>query len=269
VPIVVAQLPQLQSLKSIATPLTITWERLPQDFVLPDDPVDNMNQPTLAAALTESLELAGLLPEQALTPTNYGICANVNGQTIVKAPDWAYIPAIRGTRDTVLMSYTPNLQGEPLAIALEFVSATDGGEYSMNPRYPYGKWFFYEQILAVPFYGIFEPQSGDLELYRLEDGRYRRLLMDEQSHYWIPSMNLAIGAWQGLRENRPGYWLRWWNAAGEMLPWRLELVAAERDRADEERDRADEERDRADEERDRADRLAAKLRELGIDPSAV
>jgi hypothetical protein len=262
VPIVVAQSPKLQSLKSIAAPLTIAWERLPQDVVLPDDPVDNIHQPTLAAALTESLELAGLLPERALTPTNYGICVNVNGQTIVKAPDWAYIPAIRVTRDEVFMSYTPNLQGEPLLMALEFVSATDGGEYSMNPRYPYGKWFFYEQILAVPFYGIFEPQSGDLELYRLEDGRYRRMLMDDQSHYWLPAMNLAIGAWQGSRENRPGYWLRWWNAAGEMLPWRLERVAAERDRADEERNRADEERSRA-------DRLAAKLRELGIDPSAV
>ncbi|WP_165221096.1 Uma2 family endonuclease [Aquisphaera insulae] len=39
----------------------------------------------------------------------------------------------------------------------------------------------------------------------------------------------------------------------------------ESDRADLERDRADLERDRADLERDRADRLAAKLRELGIE----
>ena len=26
----------------------ITWEKLPDDFVLPDDPVDGINQPTLA-----------------------------------------------------------------------------------------------------------------------------------------------------------------------------------------------------------------------------
>ena len=31
----------------------VTWEKLPADFVLPDDPVDNINQPALAAALTE------------------------------------------------------------------------------------------------------------------------------------------------------------------------------------------------------------------------
>ncbi|MGV0105816.1 hypothetical protein NSTCB13_04577 [Nostoc sp. DSM 114160] len=30
----------------------ITWEKLPDDYKLPDDPVDNINQPALAAALT-------------------------------------------------------------------------------------------------------------------------------------------------------------------------------------------------------------------------
>jgi hypothetical protein len=232
--------------------MTITWEKLPEDFVLPDDPVDNINQPTLAAALTESLELAGRLPENALTPTNYGICVNVNGQIVVKAPDWAYIPVIRVARSEVFMSYTPHLQGEPLAFVLEFVSATDGGEYSMNPRYPYGKWFFYEQILKVPFYGIFEPVSGDLEMYVLVEGQYRRQPVDDTGRYFIESMNLSLGAWQGQRENRMGYWLRWWDAQGNILPWRLELVAAERARAEEEKARAD--------------RLAAKLRELSIDP---
>jgi hypothetical protein len=32
----------------------ITWEQLPDDFVLDDEPVDNINQPSLAAALTEA-----------------------------------------------------------------------------------------------------------------------------------------------------------------------------------------------------------------------
>ena len=49
----------------------ITWEKLPDDFVLDDEPVDNINQPLLAAALTESLEIAGKLPANALTTTNY------------------------------------------------------------------------------------------------------------------------------------------------------------------------------------------------------
>jgi hypothetical protein len=31
----------------------ITWEKLPDDFVLDDEPVDNINQPSLAAALSQ------------------------------------------------------------------------------------------------------------------------------------------------------------------------------------------------------------------------
>ncbi len=140
-----------QSPNPTVLPWRITWERLPPDFVLPDDPVDNINQPALAAALTESLELAGRLPERALTPTNYGICATVNGQTIVKAPDWAYVPRITATREEVAMTYTPNLQGEPLAIVMEFISATDGGEYSVKPSYPLGKWFFMSRFWRCRF----------------------------------------------------------------------------------------------------------------------
>lgn len=65
----------------------ITWEKLPDDFVLDNDPVDNINQPSLAAALTESLELAGKLPAIALATTNYGICTTVNQKMVVKAPE--------------------------------------------------------------------------------------------------------------------------------------------------------------------------------------
>ena len=83
----------------------ITWEKLPDDFVLDDEPVDNINQPSLAAALTESLEINGKLPPNTLATTNYGICATLNQKIVVKAPDWAYIPAIRVPREEVKRSY--------------------------------------------------------------------------------------------------------------------------------------------------------------------
>lgn len=75
---------------AISATYEVTWEKLPDDFILDDEPVDNISQPPLAAALTESLILAGRLPTNALTTTNYGICATLNGQTVVKAPDWGY-----------------------------------------------------------------------------------------------------------------------------------------------------------------------------------
>ncbi|MDX2212415.1 MAG: Uma2 family endonuclease [Oculatellaceae cyanobacterium bins.114] len=232
---------------------TVVWEKLPDDFVLPDDPVDNINQPALAAALTESLQLAEKLPETALTPTNYGICATVNSKIVVKAPDWAYIPNITVTRDEVFRSYTPRLQGEIPAIALEFLSDTDGTEYSVKETYPPGKFFFYEQILQIPNYGIFEPETGALELYRLNEAkRYALEPINEQNRFWIPEMQLFLGVWQGTRENRQGYWLRWWDEQGNLLLWSTEQV--------------EQERQRAEQERQRAERLTAQLRAAGIEP---
>ena len=96
----------------------VKWEKLPDDFILPDDPVDNIHQPALAAALTDSLEVAGQLSDTAVTTTNYGICATVNGKIVVKAPDWAYIPHIRVPKEEIERSYTPQLQGEPHGLGM-------------------------------------------------------------------------------------------------------------------------------------------------------
>ncbi len=225
----------------------ITWEKLPEDYVLPDEPVDNIYQPTLAAALTESLEVAGRLASNALTSTNYGICATLNGKTVVKAPDWAYIRQINVERKEVTRSYTPKLQGEIPVIVMEFVSDTEGGEYSIKPTYPPGKWFFYENILKVPNYAIFEFSSSNLELYYLDQntGRYIPQTADENQRYWIAEMNLYLGVWSGIRENRTGNWLRWWDQQENLLLWGSEL---------------------AERERQRAERLEAQLRAAGIEP---
>ena len=231
----------------------ITWEKLPDDYVLPDEPVDNINHPPLAAALTESLEISGRLPENALAPTNYGVCATLNGKIVIKAPDWAYVPSIRVAREEVKRSYTPQLQGDMPVIVIEFISDTDGTEYSIKPTYPPGKWFFYERILKVPNYLIFEPDSGSLEAYRLDDtGQYSLQTADENNRHQIAEMNLYLGVWQGTRENRTGYWLRWWDEQGQLLLWGSEL--------------AEQERQRAEQERQRAERLIAQLRAAGIQP---
>lgn len=217
----------------------ITWEKLPDDFVLDDEPVDNINQPSLAAALTESLEIAGKLPENALTTTNYGICATVNQKMVVKAPDWAYIAAIRVPRSEVKRSYTPQLQGDIPVVIMEFVSDAEGKEYSIKPTYPPGKWFFYERVLKVPNYAIFEPDSGELEVYQLDNSEsYQLCSADANNRYWIEAMGLFLGIWQGTRENRTGYWLRWWDENGKLLLWGTE----------------------------RAEQLAAQLRAAGIEP---
>ncbi|GBF81701.1 Uma2 family endonuclease [Aphanothece sacrum] len=232
----------------------VKWEKLPEDFVLPDDPVDNIHQPALAAALTDSLEIAGKISENAVTTTNYGICATLNGKIVVKAPDWAYIPLIRVPQAEIERSYTPQLQGEPPIIVMEFLSDKEGSEYSSKPTYPPGKWFFYKKILQVPHYIIFEPYGGLIEHYQLNDsGEYEIQSSDESGRYWIPQLKLYLGLWDGRREQRKGYWLRWWSETGELLLWGSELVVEERQRAEAERQRAETERQRAELETQKAE----------------
>lgn len=61
-------------------------------------------------------------------------------------------------------------------------------------------------------------------------------------------MGVELGIWQGEQFNQTLPWLRWWDSRGNLLP------TAEQ---------------RAEQEKQRADRLAAKLRELGIDPDEI
>ncbi|MEG4455033.1 Uma2 family endonuclease [Microcoleus sp. N9_A1] len=229
--------------------LKITWEKLPDDFILDEEPVENIDQPLLAAALREILEIAGLILEHILIASNMGVCATLNGKLVIKAPDWFYARNVQPlVAPGIRRSYTPNLEGEIPDIVLEFLSVNHYDEYSSKPTLPPGKWFFYEQILRVPIYAIFEPAAGLLEVYRLNSsGRYEVQQPDANNRYWIAGVGLFLGAWYGTKAERTGYWLRWWDESGEMLLWGAEMVERERQRSE---------------------RLAAQLRAAGIEPEA-
>jgi dipeptidyl aminopeptidase/acylaminoacyl peptidase len=243
----------------------VTWEPLPKDFQLEDNPVDNDGQPLLAGALRESLELSGFIQPQMLIVSNFGLCATIDGRIVVKAPDWLYVASANPIEST-RRSYTPHAEGDLPTIVMEFLSDVDGSEYSVKRSFPPGKWFFYEQILQVPIYVIFEPEGGLLEFYQLRNDRYELVLPDADGRHWIAEMNLFLGTWRGDKEGRSGYWLRWWDESGTMLPWAVEQIEQERQRAEQERQRAEQERQRAEQERQRAERLMDYLRSQGIDP---
>jgi len=215
---------------------TLKWEKLPEDFQLPDEPVENIDHPLLAAALREALELAGLITPSMLIATHFGLCATVDDQTVVKAPDWVFVPSVLALpAGEVRRSYTPHAEGEMPVIVMEFLSHTEGDEYSAKAVYPYGKWHFYEQILQVPSYVIFDPSLGALEVYQRGAGKYELHPPAENGRYWIEPMRLFLGLWQGTKSARSGYWLRWWDESGKLLPWGSERVEQERQRAEQER----------------------------------
>jgi hypothetical protein len=85
----VSQLPQ----PTRSAPV-VTWEPLPSDYILPDEPVENIQQPLLAAALTDALGEANWIQPQMLIASNFALVATVDRNTVVKAPDWLFAPQV-------------------------------------------------------------------------------------------------------------------------------------------------------------------------------
>lgn len=260
--------------------LKITWPLVPDDFILPDDPVENIEHPLIANGLRQSVVDSELI-QDALIVSNFALCAAVDDRTICKAPDWMYVrPVQPWPHNEPRRSYTPHTEGTVPLIVMEFLSATYGDEYSVEHTEKIGKWFFYQKVIKVPRYVIFRPHTGRIEVYALESECYDNQNPDENGRYLIPGLNLFLGVWVGTREGRTGNWLRWWNMAGELLLWPEERAENERQRAVAESQRAEAESQRADreqqdkesaqtlleQERQRNQELLARLSALGIDP---
>lgn len=179
-----------------------------------------------------------------------------------EAPDWFYVPNVPPNIDgQIRRSYV--LWREHIAplIALEFASGNGDEERDRTPlsrtdegvlTKP-GKFWAYEQVMRIPYYGIYEINSGQLEVYRLIDGYYQLLELNERGHFPIAPLGVELGLWQGNYQNQTMLWLRWWDEEGNLLLIGDERAELERLRGEQQRERAEQERLRAEQERLRAD----------------
>jgi hypothetical protein len=153
------------------------------------------------------------------------------------APDWFFVPDVPPLRDGQLRrSYVMwDEPGAPLVL-LEFVSGTGAEERDRTPNT--GKFWIYERMIRPGFYGIYEPEPGRLEVYQLVSNHFEPLVPNERGHFPIQELGLELGIWKGPYQNVELPWLRWYDSEGKLLPTGHE----------------------------RAERLAARLRELGVDP---
>ena len=215
--------------------------------------MENIQQPSLAAALTDTLGAAGRIESPMLIGSNFSLVATVNKKIVVKAPDWFYVPQVQPlVEGTIRRSYTPHREGDPVAVVMEFLSQEDCGELSVRSTSPYSKLYFYEQILQVPTYVTYDPYDLSLEVRILQNGRYVSQVPNANGHLQIPALNLWIDTWPRKRLGQSTYWLRWWDDSGNLLPWSAE--------------QAEQERELAEQERQRADALTEHLRALGVEP---
>ena len=98
----------------------------------------------------------------------------------------------------------------------------------------------YQNTFRTPDYFWFDPYTLEFAGFHLVYGEYQPLEENQQGHLWSRQLGLYLGIYQGL--------LRYFTPAGELVPTPEET---------------------AEEETKRAERLAAKLRELNIDPDTI
>jgi Uma2 family endonuclease len=185
-----------------------------------------------------------------------------------EAPDWFYVPNVPPLLNgTYRRSYVMWKEIIAPLIAIEFVSGDGSEERDATSPFAFegskgGKFWVYEQAIHIPFYAIYEVQKAAVEVYRLIDSRYQRCEPNQRGHFPIPPMGVELGIWQGEYMHQDLPWLRWWDSEGNLL-----LHADEREAL--EKERAEQAQQQAEQAQQRAAQLAAKLRELGIDPDAL
>ncbi len=157
-----------------------------------------------------------------------------------RAPDWFCVLGVPPLLDGQLRrSYVLWQEVTAPLVILEYASG-DGTEE--RDRTPYtGKFWLYEQAIRAPFYGVFEPATDKFELFHLVDGAYRAVPANDRGHFPVAPLGAELGVWQGTLENAESTWVRWWDDHGALLP-----TAAER-----------------------SERLAARLRELGVNAEEI
>jgi len=135
----------------------------------------------------------------------------------------------------------------------------------------------YQSRMRVPEYFWYDPfNSEDFAGFRLSGTVYQPLTLDEQGRYFCQSLQLYLVTWEGSYRGVRTTWLRWADLAGNLLPTGEELVQqaqvearqaqAQLQQAQTELEEAQTEAQQAQAEKNK---LAAKLREIGIDPTTL
>jgi Uma2 family endonuclease len=157
-----------------------------------------------------------------------------------EAPDWFYVPdvppKIGGEYRRSYVLWREHLA--PL-IVLEFASGDGSEERDRTPLYDRdgevqkpGKFWVYERIMSIAFYGIFEIKTNKLEVYHLTDGCYQKITPNDRGHYPIGPLRVELGLWEGSYQNQTQLWLRWWDSEGNLLLIGSERAEIEKQRAE-------------------------------------
>ncbi len=243
---------------SMSTNAAADWEEeIPRpdvsNLITEDDtPVDNQFSEKEMRLLTESIHASWHPGFPFVAMANVGVYVALNRPAIV--PDVLLTTHVEPLQDLMNKEHRAYFSwmfdGKVPDVVIEIVSNTKGGELDTKLRN--------YQHMGVTWYAVFDPMhyisEETLRVFALERSVYQ--LQDKQT---LGELGLALKLWEGEFEGVTHQWLRWSDPNGKIL-----LTGQER--ASLESARATKEARRAVAEARRADILAAKLRELGVDP---
>jgi Uma2 family endonuclease len=125
----------------------------------------------------------------------------------------------------------------------------------------------YERKLKTQDYFVYDPKDpSSLRGWKLINRRYQSLSSDREGRLYCESLGLWLGIWEGKIENCQGNWLRFFEDDGNLV---LMGDEAETQRAELERQEKEEAIQQLEIEKQQKERLAAKLRELDINPDEI
>ncbi|MBE9038947.1 Uma2 family endonuclease [aff. Roholtiella sp. LEGE 12411] len=230
-------------------------EALPTMYDLPsEDPKEpglpdefHIFQPQL---LRETFFPPNYPPDQVFVASDLNLYYDPQHTLWYKRPDWFAAVGVSRLyeQQNLRLSYVIWQEGVAPFVAVELLSPgtekEDLGQTLREIKQPPTKWEVYERILRVPYYIVFDRYTDKLQAFQLVADRYSELNLSTPK-VWMPGLQMGLGLWQGSYQGIERLWLRWYDAAGNWVPTPLE------------------------QERQRAEQLAARLRELGIDPNEV
>jgi hypothetical protein len=155
-------------------------------------------------------------------------------------PDWCYVPGlpmlVEGDPRPSFLTWEETVLP---VLVLEYISREEAGERDRTPET--GKFWIYEHIIRPNYYGIYDVRTAHLEVYRPAWSGFELLRPNDRGRYRIEPLGVELGVWTGDYQGVTLPWLRWFDPDGALLPTGEE----------------------------RADKLAAKLRELGVNPDQL
>ncbi len=208
-------------------------------------PVDNIFSEKQARLLTEPLYTSWSGPPPGEDGQRRPFAALANVGLFPSAEESPLVPDVmlsldvevgRDLDDKRNRSYFVWRFGKPPEVVVEIVSNKEGGELGERLRR--------YRRMRVSYYVVHDPLhalgEATLRTYELRGDLYVTV-----ERPWFESVGLGLVEWEGTFEGAPGRWLRWCLRDGTVVPTGAE---------------------RAESAEARAERLAAMLRELGVDP---